>query len=204
MMYPDRMDDERLVERLKEGDHKAFELLFRKYYKAICAYASRFVDSTEVEDIADDCMVWIWEKRASLDIRIRNRVADRAAAYMEDYRVRHELSESDFVTERELRERVKKAIDALPETYREAFIQHRFEGKSYKEIAKGIGKSSKTVDYRIQQALKQLYKDLSDYLPVAVVVVLMSYFELGIEPSTLAKLHEGKDFPIQQDDALSV
>ncbi len=223
MTYPDHMEDESLVELLKEGDHKAFELLFRKYYRPICAYASRFVDSTEVEDIADDCMVWIWEKRASLDIRqtfrqylftmvyhravkaaIRNRVADRTAAYMEDYRVRHELSESDFVTERELRERVKKAIDALPETYREAFIQHRFEGKSYKEIAKGIGKSSKTVDYRIQQALKQLYKDLSDYLPVAVVVVLMSYFELGIEPSTLAKLHEGKDFPIQQDDALSV
>ena len=108
------------------------------------------------------------------------------------------------MTERELRERVKKAIDALPETYREAFIQHRFEGKSYKEIAKGIGKSSKTVDYRIQQALKQLYKDLSDYLPVAVVAVLMGYLECGIEPSTLAKLHEGKDFPIQQDDALSV
>ena len=69
MTYPDHMEDESLVELLKEGDHKAFELLFRKYYRPICAYASRFVDSTEVEDIADDCMVWIWEKRASLDIR---------------------------------------------------------------------------------------------------------------------------------------
>lgn len=37
---------------------------------------------------------------------------------------------------------------------------------SYKEIAETLEVSSKTVDYRIQQALKQLRIDLKDYLPL--------------------------------------
>ena len=37
---------------------------------------------------------------------------------------------------------------------------------TYKEIASQLNVSSKTVDYRIQQALKQLRIDLKDYLPL--------------------------------------
>ena len=37
---------------------------------------------------------------------------------------------------------------------------------SYKEIAVQLNISPKTVDYRIQQALKQLRIELKDYLPL--------------------------------------
>ena len=43
---------------------------------------------------------------------------------------------------------------------------HRFRDMSYKEIAETLGVSPKAVDYRIQQALKQLRIDLKDYLPL--------------------------------------
>lgn len=43
---------------------------------------------------------------------------------------------------------------------------HRFQNKTYQEIAEELNISSKTVDYRIQQALKQLRKELKDYLPL--------------------------------------
>lgn len=193
-LFNKEIEDERLVNRLKDGNHKAFETLFRRYYAQVCAYAARFVGTEDAEDIADDVMEWLWVKRERLDIQTsfrqylytmvyhlsckvakRNRLAQSAAAYMEEYRLRHELDESDFVDAEELKERIKKAIDALPETYRTAFLLHRFDGKTYKEIAEIFNLSPKTIDYRIQQALKQLRKELGDYLPAIALAVMMSY-----------------------------
>ena len=57
------------------------------------------------------------------------------------------------------------------DTYREAFMLHRFGNKSYKEIADLLQVSPKTVDYRIQQALKQLRILLKDYSPALVWLV---------------------------------
>lgn len=54
-------EDASYVSRLKEGDVKAYEHLFKKYYAALCAYARRYVELEDVEDIADDCMTWLWE-----------------------------------------------------------------------------------------------------------------------------------------------
>ena len=42
----------------------------------------------------------------------------------------------------------------------------RYQDKTYKEIAQELNVSTKIVDYRIQQALKQLRIDLKDYLPL--------------------------------------
>ena len=195
-LFNKEKDDEKLALRLKAGSHKAFETLFRRYYASVCAYAARFVDIEDAEDVADDVMVWLWEKREGIDIQttfrqylftmvyhrackvaMRNRLAQDTAAYMNEYRKRHELNEEDFMLVEELKERIKKAIASLPETYRDAFLLHRFEGKSYKEIAEIFNMSPKTIDYRIQQALKLLRKELGDYLPAVALVVAMSYLE---------------------------
>lgn len=201
-LFKKEIDDEKLVLRLKEGSHKAFETLFRRYYASVCAYAARFVDIEDAEDVADDVMVWLWEKRAGLDIQttfrqylftmvyhrackvaMRNRLAQETAVYMDEYRKRHELNDDDFMLAEELKERIKKAIASLPETYRDAFLLHRFEGKSYKEIAEIFNMSPKTIDYRIQQALKLLRKELGDYLPAVALAVVMSYLEAPLPQS---------------------
>lgn len=195
-IFKKEIEDEILVLRLKDGSHEAFETLFRRYYASLCAYAARFVDIEDAEDVTDDVMVWLWEKRAGIEIKtsfrhylftmlyhrackvaMRNRLAQETAAYMDEYRKRHELNEGDFMLADELKERVKDAIASLPDTYREAFLLHRFEGKSYKEIAAMYNMSPKTIDYRIQQALKLLRKELSDYLPAVVLAVVMNYLE---------------------------
>ena len=72
----------------------------------------------------------------------------------------------------ELSRRVKEAIEALPASYREAFVMHRFTKKSYKEIAEDSGVSIKTIAYRIQQATKLLRKDLADLLTTIIVCIM--------------------------------
>ena len=81
------------------------------------------------------------------------------------------LQDTDLYQVEELTQRIKDAIATLPESYREAFVMHRFRDMSYKEIAEILGVSPKTVDYRIQQALKQLRVDLKDYLPLLLPIL---------------------------------
>ena len=83
------------------------------------------------------------------------------------------LQDTDYYQIIELRELLKKAINKLPDSYREAFVMHRFQHKTYKEIAEQVGVSSKTIDYRIQQALNILRKELKDYLPLLYFIHLV-------------------------------
>ena len=80
------------------------------------------------------------------------------------------LQDSDFYQAEELKKQIGQAIHALPASYREAFIMHRFENKSYKEIAEILQVSTQTVNYRITQALKQLRVTLKDYLPLILLL----------------------------------
>ena len=76
-------------------------------------------------------------------------------------------TEIDFYQLKELNKHIQQAITSLPPSYKEAFIMHRFKNMSYKEIAEQLNVSPKTIDYRIQQALKILRAELKDYLPLA-------------------------------------
>ena len=62
------------------------------------------------------------------------------------------FEDPDFYIIEELTQKIEKAILNLPESYRVAFEMHRFQNKTYQEIAEELNISSKTVDYRIQQA----------------------------------------------------
>ena len=173
-----------LLSAVQHGDLKAFDALFRRYYPMLCAYGHRFVELEDAEEIVEDALLWIWENRETVVIessltpylfkmvhrRALNRLAHIDATQRADTRFYEEMQEmlqdTDYYQVEELTRRIEEAVAALPESYREAFAMHRFRNMSYKEIAETLGVSPKTIDYRIQQALKQLRTDLKDYLPI--------------------------------------
>jgi RNA polymerase sigma factor, sigma-70 family/RNA polymerase sigma-70 factor, Bacteroides expansion family 1 len=177
-------DNDFLLSALQRGDLKAFDALFRKYYPVLCAYGHRFVELEDAEEIVEDSLLWLWENRETLVIesslnsylfkmvyrRALNKLAHIDATQRADTRFYEEMQEMlqdmDYYQLEELTSRIEQAVAGLPESYREAFVMHRFKDMSYKEIAEALGVSPKTVDYRIQQALKQLRMDLKDYLPL--------------------------------------
>ncbi len=178
-----------LLSAMQRGDLKAYGVLFRRYYPMLCAYATKFVELKDAEEIVQDVMLWLWENRetqtfeTSLSQYLFKTVYHRAINLI----VRHQsqlradtlfyenmqemLQDTDFYQLEELQKRIKEAVDALPPAYREAFVMHRFDNKSYKEIAEILQVSPKTVDYRIQQALKQLRITLKDYLPLILLLL---------------------------------
>lgn len=177
-------DNDFLLSAVQRGDQKAFDTLFRRYYPMLCAYGHRFVELEDAEEIVEDSLLWIWENRETLVIesslnsylfkmvyrRALNKLAHIDATQRADTRFYEEMQEmlqdTDYYQVEELTKRIEEAVAALPESYREAFVMHRFRDMSYKEIAETLGVSPKTIDYRIQQVLKQLRVDLKDYLPL--------------------------------------
>ena len=87
--------------------------------------------------------------------RFRQREADLEEAHPM-------LAESSRI-DPDLRERLAKAIDALPEIYRVTVIMHDLEGYTHTEIAQTMGVAEGTCKSRLSAARAQLRSALADY-----------------------------------------
>ena len=179
-----QLNDQQLWSALCKGNEKAFDTLFMRYYPVLCAYARQFVCDEDSRDVVQNLMVWLWENREMLVIEstlrsylfsaVRNscltelhkKEIRRKAHHHIHQKLQHLFEDPDFYVADELSAKIEVAVQTLPETYREAFVKNRFEQKTYNEIARELGVSAKTVDYRISQALRQLRIALKDYLPI--------------------------------------
>lgn len=170
----------------------AYEKVFSRYYSTLCAYARLFIKSSDAcENIVQELMLWIWENHSELHITdslsrylftaTRNRCLKHISHEMVERRVLDEMHKKlhgqfespDFYIVKELEERIRTAVAQLPDSYRQAFELNRYEKKTYDEIAEMLGVSPKTIDYRIQQALKLLRASLKDYLPLFAALLTL-------------------------------
>ena len=179
-----RSDDSLLLAALRNGDEKAFDVLFLRYYPALSVYARQFLDEEDAKEVAQNLMVWLWESRSVIVIETNlrsylfsavrnsclselNKQAIRRKAHSKIHQSLQSVFDNpDFYIVDELTAKIEKAIASLPESYREAFVKNRFEQKTYNEIAQELKVSAKTIDYRISQALKLLRTELKDFLPI--------------------------------------
>lgn len=184
------MTDESLFFQLQEGREDAFKALFLKYYPALCAYARMFVEPDDGQEIVSDVMVWLWENKEmyTFDLSLKSylfkSVKNRCLTLIRHNEVRQRVEEAifnnlqsqyddpDFYIVDELTKKIEEALANLPENVRETFEMNRFQNLTYNEIAERLGISPKTVDYRIQQALKLLRVSLKDYLPLVIPILL--------------------------------
>lgn len=47
-------EDQSLLLAIKDGNEKAFDILFRKYYPMLCAYGNKFVELEDAEECVQD------------------------------------------------------------------------------------------------------------------------------------------------------
>jgi RNA polymerase sigma-70 factor (ECF subfamily) len=69
--------------------------------------------------------------------------------------------------EPDLKERLRAAINALPEIYRSVFVLHDVEGFTHEEIGAGLGVPSGTSKARLSRARALLRDTLADFAPEA-------------------------------------
>jgi len=176
-------DEEKIWSFIQQKDTRAFESYYKEHYRSFFLMAFRFLkDTGRAEEIVNDVFVKLWEEgekitiTSSLKSYIYRAVINRSInvlnkqqkekEYLKELGARpEETFELKQIEEQELRIRLYKAIDQLPEQCRRVFQMSRFEGLKQQEIADRLDISIKTVKNHITLALKRLSK-LSGYLLV--------------------------------------
>lgn len=183
-LAPTPSDDESsLVTRIRDGDARAFEIVFRQYHAPLCDYADRFVRSpAETEDLVHDLFAWIWERRATWFVKgnlrtylftsARNRALNalKRATVEERWRAAQAATErvaSNGAEEHLASEAAEAALDRvlsrLPARCRMAVTLRWRRQLSYVEIAVAMGISTKTVEIYVAQGRKALSEAYSGH-----------------------------------------
>jgi RNA polymerase sigma-70 factor (ECF subfamily) len=182
-----------LVERVRNGDKRAFELLMEKYRRKIGRLLSRMVrDPEEVEDIAQETFIkayralpqfrgdaafYTWLYRIAVNtaknyLAARNRnmltVSDMVAEDEEGGEERYAAPDIDTpdaqLLSKQIAYAVNEAVEALPEELRTAITLREIEGMSYEDIAVFMGCPIGTVRSRIFRAREAIAAKLRPIL----------------------------------------
>ncbi len=178
---------EDILTRLKGDDQSVLKDLFQQHYLPVCQSINRFIlDKNLVEDLAQNVFLRFWEKRhqvtvtTSVGAYLRRMAINEALAWLRrkkpvDFVEPNSFASKDITSgveeqflQNELQGQITKAINALPPKCRTIFQLSRFEDLTYKEIAKKLGISVKTVENQMGKALRVLREKLKGYLSISM------------------------------------
>ncbi len=178
------MTDRDLLDRLRRGDHDAFDAIFRAFYAPLVGLAERMLGQrAEGEEVVQDVLLEVWRRREDLHVEeslraylfraTRNRVLNRIRHENVVQRTSRQLgadrpptaSVMADVMESEIEDAVLAALSELPDRCREVFELSRMHGLKYTEIGIAMGISVKTVEAQMGKALRVLRARLAPWLP---------------------------------------
>lgn len=184
------LDDTSLMLRYRDGDVRAFELLYERHKRPLYRYLQRMCRNPQV---ADDLFQEVWSKviasRARYEARSQfntflfriahncvvdhfRRAGRRAQTFedgsdeAEEHAAGASHEEPDqAAAEAQLRAAFKRALGDLPNEQRDVFVLYEESGLSLEEIGKVTGVAMETAKSRLRYALAKLRAALSEYRP---------------------------------------
>jgi RNA polymerase sigma-70 factor (family 1) len=175
--------DDVLLAALRNGDKKAFEEIFNRYWFDLLKIAcGRTKSREEGEEIVQDIFTSLWKNRNTILISnlsyylfsaVRKRVISNVRTkiihekywdYYSQFLQRDALVTDEDVEFADLDEAVENALRQLPEKPQQVFRLNRMEGHSVSEISKNLNIPKRTIEYYLTQSLRQLRVHLKDYI----------------------------------------
>lgn len=184
--------DKILVERVQQGDSRAFDLLVKKYQHKVMSLISRYVkQSADVPDVAQETFIkayraldnfrgesafYTWLYRIAVNTAKNYLVAkgrkppasDVDAGDAEFYEgagaLKDGASPESLLLTDEIRNVVMRTIDNLPEDLRRAIMLREIDGLGYEEIAVEMDCPIGTVRSRIFRAREAIDEQLKPLL----------------------------------------
>lgn len=183
-----RLEEQRIISRVLNGDYNAFEVLVTENQKVIYNLALKLVgNENDALDISQEAFlkaysglknfrgdsrfsVWMYKltynicidflrkKQRRPQTSLTQQDEDGSLTETEIEDIRH-LPESELERKELIRE-TNKAIDSLSQEHRDILIMREFTGMSYREIADVLYINEGTVKSRIARARRSLAKIL--------------------------------------------
>ncbi len=181
--------------RIMMGDEQAFELLYRRYYVRLCAFANKFLnDPYSAEEVVQENFLKLWENRAtlrsdgsgksllfqgvhnkSLNLLAHQKVVNRYSEMIRTvYAQPEEFDAHDSLMAKELNLRIQTIVNDLAPECKKIFMMSRSKGMKHHEIAEELSISIKTVETQINRALKKLRLELSDYMAILASILFFN------------------------------
>ena len=188
----EKLTDQQLVERVQQGDNRAFDLLVKKYQHKVMSLISRYVKQQgDIADVAQEAFIkayralpkfrgdsafYTWLYRIAVNTAKNYLVAQgrkppssdidaEDAEYFEGAGALKDAAtpERQLLTD-EIQTVVLKAIDELPEDLRRAITLREIDGLGYEEIAIEMDCPIGTVRSRIFRAREAIDNQLRPLL----------------------------------------
>lgn len=172
----------------------SFETIFKTFYKGLHQYAFTLIkNESAAEGIVQQVFLKLWEKKDELliDVSVKSYLYKSVYNHCLNF-IKHQqvkLVHEKYVTKqplslaegaegkvlgKELQSHIQAALNELPPQCGAIFRMSRFEGLKYQEIADQLGISVKTVEAQMGKALRLLRVKLSEYLPITLVLYLLT------------------------------
>ncbi len=184
--------DQELVERVKQGDKTAFDLLVIKYQQRIINLVSRFVrNQSDAQDVTQEAFIkayrampnfrgesafYTWMYRIAVNtaknhLAVQSRrpvAAERDITEIEqiegDNALKDYATPEHMLLRDEIQETIVKAIENLPDDLKMAITLREVEGLSYQDIASAMDCPIGTVRSRIFRAREAIDNQLEPLL----------------------------------------
>lgn len=171
MSISSALDEADLLQLLKKGDKKAFESLYHLYKERLAVNFIKLLRDDELaKDALQELFIRVWNNRLSIDLNqsfrsylfriAQNLAIDYYRKAARDKSMQTLMLQQDNWyqhIEEQLVARENLAIlysilDKLPEKQRRAYILHKVENKSYKEISELMNITPSTINKHIHVA----------------------------------------------------
>lgn len=183
-----------LIKKIRKGDEKSFERLYYFYCERLFYFALKYLKTQEAaEELVQEIFVKLWEIRADLDPEksfnsflftiAKNTIFNQFRkkinedAYLEHLKYyldrTHNKTENDIILA-DMKKRIDKCIAGLPPQRKKIYLMSREGGLSYKEIAKELEISEKTVEAHIRLALKTIRAAVNSEIMLPIFFMLSS------------------------------
>ena len=176
-----RLDERRLIARALEGDPLAERQIYDSHVERVYRLAYRLAGDDELaRDFTQETFIRAFQRlgdfrgESALGTWLHTicvSVALNGMRSVKKLRTRQTgLDEALAVgggsrreAEPDLKERLARAIEALPEGYRAAFVMHDIEGYTHEEIAHALGIQPGTSKAQLSRARAKLREALKDF-----------------------------------------
>jgi len=180
-------EDIKLIHLMKDGDIKAFEVIFERYRTFVRKLAYSFSrEENIIEEIVQNSFLKVYKKidqfkenskfTSWLYVIVKNegrmylREKEKRKKFknienpMDKFEKADKKTMDEKVELKELKRKVKMAIDELPDHYQNILEKVAFEGKKYKEVASELNLTISQVKSRLYRARKKLKKMIDKYI----------------------------------------